>query len=149
MQRGSSARSFFTVQELETIKEAISRLEAQTSAEVRIHLEDRCPDDAMARAKRVFEELGMTATAERNGVLLYLATKDRKLAIIGDQGIDQRVVKGFWNEIVCDLTQALARGERLAGILAALERIGQVLARFFPPRPDDVNELSDEVSIGD
>jgi len=148
MWRSNAARRFFSVAELERIAGAIAALESATSAEVRVHLEDRCPGDALRRAREVFAGLAMHETRERNGVLLYLATVDRKVAVIGDEAVDRAVPPGFWREVCDELAAHMARGRRQEAVLAALERIGTVLRRCFPCRDGAENELPDEVSIG-
>ena len=90
----------------------------------------------------------MDATAERNGVLLYLAVEDRKLAIVGDQGVHARVGDEYWRRVRDAMVERLRVGAARDAIVHAVLDVGQVLAKFFPPRPGDVNELSDDVSLG-
>src|SRR5256885_1014802 len=82
------------------VRGAVARAEAGTSAEIRIHLDHACPGDPMARAVVVFERLGMHRTPERHGVLIYVAVTDRKLAVIGDEGIHARVGEAYWEQVV-------------------------------------------------
>jgi uncharacterized membrane protein len=89
----------------------------------------------------------MHLTAERHGVLIYLALEDRKLAIVGDEGIHRRVGDTYW-EGVRDLMIAPLRESRaLDAVLAGVVEVGRVLAEHFPRRPDDTNELTDRVSL--
>ena len=133
--------------------DAVRQAEAATSAEIRVHLERRVHHlplrrpDALRRARRVFAHLGMHLTAERHGVLIYLAVEDRKLAIVGDEGIHRHVGDAYW-ETVRDLMIArLREGRALEAVVAGVAEVGRVLARHFPRRPDDDNELSDQISI--
>jgi uncharacterized membrane protein len=137
----------------DAIARAILAAEARTSAEIRVHLEWRVPrrwlraSDPLARARAVFRRLGMERTAERSGVLIYLAVDDRKLAIIGDAGIHVHVGDDYWAGVRDRMVDALRAGHALHAIVAAVEEVGRVLARHFPRRPGDVNELTDEVSV--
>ena len=134
--------------DLEAVTRAIREAEAGTAAEIRVHLDHKCPGDSMVRATAVFERLGMHRTAGRHGVLIYVAVADRKLAVIGDQGIHERVGEAYWQRLVAD---ALAhfRGERPRdGFLHAVGEVGAALRQHFPRDPDDRNELRDDVSIG-
>lgn len=147
------ARRLFTEADLAAIAEAVGRAEATTSAELRVHLERRVhhwpwqPADALSRARKVFAHLGMHLTAERHGVLIYLSLDDRKLAVVGDEGIHQRVGDRYW-EAVRDLMIArLREGRPLDAVLSGVAEVGRVLAEHFPRRPDDRNELSDQVSL--
>jgi uncharacterized membrane protein len=129
------------------VVEAIKTAEQRTSGEIKVHVEARCPGgDPMKRATELFERLGLTRTRERNGVLLYLAMRDRQFAIFGDQGIHAEVGAQFWSEAAARLTEAFAGGRFGDGIVAAVEAIGARLAQRFPPRSDDRNELSDDIS---
>ncbi|OLE38119.1 MAG: hypothetical protein AUG00_06305 [Candidatus Rokubacteria bacterium 13_1_20CM_2_70_7] len=103
--------------------------------------------DPLERARRLFTHLGMHRTAERHGVLVYLALEDRKLAIVGDGGIHARVGDQYWRR-VCDLMLGRLRAGAIRdGIVLGITEVGRVLSEHFPRRPDDTNELSDEVSV--
>ena len=141
-------RNFMTEADLEAVRRAITESEARTSAEIRVHLDHRCPGDPMERAVAVFERLGMHRTAERHGVLVYVAVTDRKLAVIGDQGIHARVGEAYWRQLVEAVTAHFRDERPRDGFIHAVGELGAVLGRDFPRRRDDENELRDEVSIG-
>ena len=145
----------FTERDLADIAAAVSRVEAVAAAEVRVHLEQRIPKptggevpDAFTRARAVFHQLGMHRTRHRNGVLLYLALEDRKLAIVGDEAIHTRVGSAYWDR-VRDLMVTHLRAEApRAAVVHAVEDIGRVLAEHFPRTDkDDGGELSNKVSL--
>ncbi len=145
-------RALFTTDDLEAIGAAVAAAERQTSGEIRVHLERRlprgsAPGDALPRATEIFTRLGMHATADRNGVLIYLAVEDHQLAIAGDAGVHARVGDEYWQRIRDAMVERLRRGDARAAVLHAVAEVGEVLRRFFPPRPDDRNELSDQVSL--
>jgi uncharacterized membrane protein len=140
-------RDLLTEADLEAVRRAILEAEASTSAEIRVHLDHRCPGDPMARAVAVFEGLGMHKTAERHGVLIYIAIADRKLAVIGDRGIHERVGDQYWPELVAAVTSHFRDERPRDGLVHAVGELGQVLRQHFPRRPDDVDELGNEVSI--
>jgi uncharacterized membrane protein len=140
-------RGFLAEADLDAVTRAIGAAELRTSAEIRVHLDHRCPGEPMARAVAVFEHLGMHRTAARHGVLIYVSVGDHKLAVLGDQGIHERVGQVYWERLV-DAVLAHFREERPRdGLLHAVAEVGAVLARHFPRKPGDVNELSDQVSI--
>ena len=140
-------RGFLAETDLDAVTQAIGAAELRTSAEIRVHLDHRCPGEPMARAVAVFEHLGMHRTAARHGVLIYVSVGDHKLAVLGDQGIHERVGQVYWERLV-DAVLAHFREERPRdGLLHAVAEVGAVLARHFPQRSGDVNELSDQVSI--
>jgi uncharacterized membrane protein len=147
-------RALFSDADLEAIAAAVAAAERETSGEIRVHLERRLPrargapaTDALARATDVFTRLGMHATAERNGVLVYLAVEDRKLAIAGDAGVHARVGEEYWQRVRDAMVDRLRRGQPRDAVLHAVAEVGEVLRRFFPRRPDDRDELSNRVSL--
>ncbi|WP_373820389.1 TPM domain-containing protein [Glaesserella sp.] len=131
------------------IEEAISHLETKTSAEVRVVVERKAKNvtSAIERAKALFEELDMYQTAERNGVLLYLAFKPHYIAVIGDEGIHQKVGAEFWQSIYDSMKTKCQQGEYTQAICDGIEQVEVVLAQHFPLSPNDSNELSNEVII--
>lgn len=137
---------FFTPAQQDAITAAIAGAERKCSGEIRVHLTPRCRFSPVKAARRVFNRLKMYQTRQRNAVLVYLAPMSRKLAIIGDSAINERVDKNYWNEEVRILAKALSQGQYAEGIIEAVERIGRKLAEHFPPEADDQNELSNEIS---
>jgi uncharacterized membrane protein len=138
----------FTPEQVQAIETAISEAERQTSGEIRIHIDDHCPGDALNRARVLFNSLGMTETVDRNGVLLYIAIEDHKLAIYGDIGIHATVGLNYWAGIIDLITQHARKGDLAGGIVEGIHGLGQVLKKYFPYSQDDVNELHNTISFG-
>lgn len=143
------AKDSFNEHEQKQIINAIKAAEKRTSGEIRVHIENHCKEDVLDRAAFLFEELEMHKTDARNGVLFYLAMKDHKFAILGDVGINQKVPKGFWDEVSQLMSQHFRQGDFVGGISKAAEMAGKNLEEHFPYQKGDVNELSDEISFGD
>lgn len=139
---------FFSVKEKEEIVQAIAQAEKRTSGEIRVHVEAKAGKEPMARAEQVFYRLGMDQTADRNGVLFYLAVKDRKFVILGDQGIDQKTPADFWEGIRDQMAAEFAEGRFVSGVIKGIDLAGQALAEYFPYQNGDVDELTNEVSDG-
>jgi uncharacterized membrane protein len=118
----------------------------QTSGEIRVHIDQKCASDPVKRAVQVFEKLGMHKTDLRNGVLIYVSFSDRKLAIIGDQGIDSVVPADFWLSTKEKMIHHFKENRFSDGIIAAITEAGEQLKRFFPYMENDENELSNEIS---
>ncbi len=129
------------------IVDAISEAESRTSGEIRVHVQPKAGDEARNVAERTFERLGMTKTAMRNGVLLFIASEENQFVILGDKGIDDAVPAGFWNEIAAKLTIRFKNGEFTEGIVGAITSAGEQLRTYFPHEADDVDELPNDVSI--
>ncbi|HZN56036.1 MAG TPA: TPM domain-containing protein [Candidatus Polarisedimenticolaceae bacterium] len=125
---------------------AIRSAEQRTSGEIRVHVERRCEVDAMEAGRRWFSRLGMDATADRNGILFYVAVDDRRFAIVGDTGIHAKVGEAFWNALRDAMAEEFAKGNPVAGLVRAIGEAGERLAEHFPRSAGDRNELSDEIS---
>ena len=143
------AEKFFNDEEEKRILDAIKIAEKDTSGEIRVHLESNCDIDPIERAKLVFKKLTMHKTKLRNGVLFYLATDSHHFAILGDQGINEKVPSDFWNETKDLVISHLKNDERAIGLEVGILKAGEQLKTFFPYQSDDINELSDEISIGE
>jgi len=141
------ASSFFTKEQQAQILASVMEAEKNTSGEIRVHIETSFDGDVLDRASWVFNKLGMHKTAERNGVLFYLAVGNRKFAIIGDAGINSKVPAGFWDEISDLLMKRFKEGKFTEGLSEGIILAGKQLQTHFPYRKDDVNELSDEISF--
>lgn len=145
---GTLAKDFFTPQEQEDIKLAIMDAELDTSGEIRVHIENTLTGDNLDRAAYLFRTLGMDKTARRNGVLIYLAIKNRRFAVIGDSGINKVVPENFWDDIKSAMLNQFREGNFADGLIEAIHRTGQQLKLHFPYEKGDVNELPDEISFG-
>ena len=130
------------------LEAAIKKAETNTSGEIRIHIENSCPEELMDRAAFLFEKLEMHKTDLRNGVLFYLAMKDRVFAILGDAGINSKVPEGFWDTIKEEMTALFKNDNPIGAIETGVLMAGEQLKSHFPYQSNDANELSNEISIG-
>src|SRR6266852_2843544 len=140
-------KEFLEKLDQDRIVKAIQNAEQQTSGEIRVHVQPKAGSDIHAFAERTFERLGMTKTALRNGVLLFIATEHHRFVILGDRGIDEKVPPGFWDEIAAKLTIRFKNDEFTDGLVEAIRAAGEHLKAYFPRSADDVNELSDEIDV--
>ncbi|WP_422007958.1 TPM domain-containing protein [Roseivirga pacifica] len=143
------AEASFSKDEKARIKAAIEKAELNTSGEIRVHLENHCSKaNVLDRAAQVFAQLDMHKTAARNGVLVYMAVKDHKFAIIGDAGINAKVAEDFWDLTKEKMLAHFKAGNLTAGLEEGILCAGERLKEFFPYQKDDKNELSDDISFG-
>jgi uncharacterized membrane protein len=143
-------KEFFAFDEKERIVEAIRLAEQQTSGEIRVYVESRCRFvDPLDRAAELFWGLKMDATKDHNGVLVYVAMKDKQFAVFADQGIHEKVGQGFWNEEVAVMKKHFINAKPADAIVAVVTDIGQALKTHFPyDRENDKNELPDDIVFG-
>ena len=143
-------KRLLSVAEEELVVNAIRAAEKYTSGEVRVYIESHCRFvDPVDRAIEVFFGLKMEKTDDHNGVLIYVALKDRQLAVYGDEGIHARVGKEFWQKAVNEMLQQFNKANHVTGICETVTSIGQALQKEFPYQPtEDKNELPDEIVFG-
>lgn len=142
-----SVEDFFSKEQKKQITDAIAQAEQNTSGEIRLHMEGHCKIDVLDRAAYLFGKLNMHETAQRNGVLFYLAVHDRKFAILGDVGINKVVPANFWDEIKQTMLAFFKEGKFIEGLSKGILMAGEQLKANFPHQKDDVNELPDEISF--
>jgi uncharacterized membrane protein len=141
------ASTFFTPEQQEAIVGAIREAEHATSGEIRVHIETSCKGDVLDEAAWLFGKLGMQRTADRNGVLIYLALKEHKYAIIGDTGINAVVPPGFWDNISDHMKQRFSENLFTEGLSEAIIMAGEQMKEHFPYAKNDINELTDTISF--
>lgn len=143
-------KEFFTVEEKQLIVDAIRSAEQKTSGEIRVYVESRCSYmDAIDQAAELFFKLKMNETDDRNAVIVYVAIKDRQLAVFGDERIHQKVGSDFWNAEVQKMIQHFNRDNYAAGIKDIITDIGEALTKHFPyNNATDKNELPDDIVFG-
>ena len=144
----SAARKLFTDAEKDAIVSAIMEAEKNTSGEIRVHIESSFKGDVLDQAAFVFDKLKMLETEQQNGVLFYLAAKNRAFAILGDSGINAKVPENFWEDVKSTMQEKFQAGEMAQGLIEGLRMAGQKLKEHFPYQKDDVNELPDDISFG-
>lgn len=141
---------FFSSKEKNQILAAIGIAEKETSGEIRLYVENHNPMvNVMDRAAEVFFSLKMEQTTERNAVLLYMAIKDKELALFADEGIYQKVGAEFWNHAVKDMLAEFSKDNLSNGIEKCILHIGHTLKEKFPfNKLTDHNELPNDIVFG-
>jgi uncharacterized membrane protein len=144
-----AVRRAFPPAAMAAIEQAVARSETQHRGEVRFAVEAALDvsgliagQSARARAIEVFSQLGVWDTDDNNGVLIYLLLADRDVEIVADRGINAVVGAQEWEAICRAMEAALRRREFEPAVLGAIEAVTRLLARHFPPRAGDRNELA-------
>jgi uncharacterized membrane protein len=139
----------FTEDEQHRIQQAVTDAEKSTSGEIRVCMEKTCSDNPLDRAAKYFAQLEMHKTKLRNGVLIYVATVDRKFAIIGDAGINSVVPADFWDSTKEAMLNHFKYGNLVEGIITGVTQAGEQLKKYFPHLLNDKNELPDDIAFMD
>jgi uncharacterized membrane protein len=140
------AKEFLQGLRHDDIVQAVRNAERKTSGEIRVFISRKSAVDPVEAAQEAFQKLGMEKTADRNAVLIYVAPRSHKFAVIGDAGVHARCGDSFWTGMTAEMSTHFKRGEFTRGILLGVKKAGDLLAEHFPRRPGDKNELSDQIA---
>jgi len=143
---GKAPSRFFSKAEEARLISAIQEAESSSSGEIRVHLLRSDESDLIAYGNQLLEKLGVTRTRERNGVLFLLELKSQRFAVVGDRGIHEKVGQGFWDSIRDRVLEKFRHEKFEEGLIEGIKICGEKLKEFFPVRPDDVNEQSDQIT---
>ena len=128
------------------IVRAIREAEEKTSGEIRVFFQrGSLKGDALPAAQKQFRNLGMQKTKERNGVLIFVAPRARKFAVIGDDGVHQKCGEEYWTRLVDSMREHFQKEDFTQALLEAIGRTGQLLGQYFPKQGGGKNELPDEI----
>ena len=143
-----SAKKFFSAEQVKQIESAIKAAEDHTSGEIKVHIENRCKTEAIECATLAFHKLGLHKTELRNAVMIYVAVRDKKFAVIGDEGIHKHVPEKFWDTVRDKMLGHFKQGKFTEGICEGIEMTGKEMKKHFPRTATTHNELSNEVTFG-
>ena len=142
-------REFFTEEETKDIVDAIKIAEKNTSGEIRVHLEKSSGKEPLKKIREIFIKIGMRKTELKNGILFFLSIEDKQFTILGDDGINKKVPKDFWDNVKNIIIENFKNGDFSKGLSEGIIMAGEQLSTFFPYEKGDINELSDNISYGD
>lgn len=145
MKRLTNPERFLTESEEAAINAAIRQAELSSSAELKVVLVRHCWGNLKVKARRIFRELGLEKTQQRNCVLVMLVVTNKEFLIYGDQGIHEKTGQGFWDDVRDRMGDAFAQEEFGEGLSGCIRQIGEKLAQYFPSQRDDVDEISNEI----
>ena len=127
----SKVEDFLSKEEEQEIIEAIRTAELNTSGEIRVHIEKTSQTDAFNRALEVFHYLKMDNTKDQNGVLIYVAVKDKTFVIYGDKGINEVVPNNFWESTKDIIQSHFKTGNFKQGLVEGILEAGKELEKHF------------------
>ena len=131
----SKKKQFFSKEENEIIVQSIRDAEKQTSGEIRIFVESKCRFiDPLDRAYEIFTQLKMDKTDHRNGVLFYVALKDKQLAIFADKGIHEAIGEQYWKDVVTHILVFFNKENYATGIKECIQKNRRSFKKLFSIR---------------
>lgn len=84
---------------------------------------------------------GLYRTRQQNGILLFVSVLERKVWILGDRGINERIDPHGWDAIVDELSAGIKDGRQGEALCLAIDRVGEMLRTHFPYQRNDTDEL--------
>ena|ERR1051326_188278 len=141
--------NFIRQLEHDRITQAIKKAEAKSSGQIRVFLQrGKFEEDALERAQRKFIQLGMEKTQERNAILIFVAPRQQKFAVVGDKAVHQKCGEKFWQDLVARMRAHFLREDFTQALVEGIEATGGLLAKYFPRTGPAPNELPDEIVEG-
>lgn len=99
------------------------------------------------RAVRHFIESGTCYTKDRTGILIFISKMERKVVLLADKGINDKISQDKWDDIVKNIVQGIKDDKVVDSISKGIKDCGIILTKEFPIEKDDVNELSDDIQV--
>lgn len=141
------AGNFLTSQQIASLVEAIQSAEEHSTGEIRVHIDSNTDNDNAKTAFKVFEDLCMGKTTERNAVLFHVNFEQKYLTIIGDTGIHEKVSQSYWDHLHDYITSEFAKGNYYKALKSAILETGIELKKHFPVMGENPNQLSNEITF--
>ena len=124
-------RTFSKHLQHDKIVAAIRDAEHNTSGQIRVSISPKHVDDPVAAAQAEFMRLGMNKSPERNGVLIFVAPRAHKFAVIGDEAVHAKCGGEFWRKLADAMTGYFRKSEFTPGIIHGVQKAGELLAEHF------------------
>jgi uncharacterized membrane protein len=139
-------KEFISKLEHDRIVQAIREAEAKTSGQIRVYIQrGNLSGDALVAAQKKFHKLGIHKTHERNAVLIFVAPRAHKFAVVGDKAIHEKCGEQFWQRLVGGMREHFKNEKFNHALVEAINEVGHALAAHFPERSTGANELPDGV----
>ncbi|RJP61160.1 MAG: TPM domain-containing protein [Ignavibacteriales bacterium] len=134
------------------ISNKIKEMEASTSGEIRVSIKEKKPfrkknNEIKTLAQEEFFKLKMDSTRDKTGIIIFILLREKQFYILADSGINEKVEQDKWDKIRDQMQEKFQKGYFAEGILLGIEKVGSELAKYFPIKSDDTNELSNRVAF--
>ena len=139
-------KEFLSKLEHDRIVDAIREAESKTSGEIRVYVQrGKLNADPLSFAQKKFHRLRMHKTRERNAVLIFVAPRAHKFAVIGDRAIHEKCGEQFWQRVVAGMRMHFQNEKFSHALVEGIGEIGKLLAAHFPKTAANADELPDDV----
>ena len=139
-------KEFLSKLEHDRIVAAIREAESKTSGQIRVFIQrGNLNVDPLVAAQKKFHRLGMHKTSERNAVLIFVAPRAHKFAVVGDKSIHEKCGEELWQRLVEGMREHFRNEKFSDALVEAIEEAGKALAAHFPPRAPSSRHIPGEI----
>ena len=143
---------YFSEDELRDIQSELDLVEKNSTGEVILSLRNKrtlleklyTPHEL---AFKDFDKLGVNNTKEKTGILIFIIFEERYYDIIADEGIYSKIPNSTWNMLEVRLKGEFRKENYFNGLLHLIKNMEKILAKEFPAKTDDEDEISKEIVI--
>lgn len=132
----------------DAVAAAIKEAESKSTGHIRVLVSHRKVTDPIERAQKHFLTHGLARTPHRNGVLIFVAPRTHKFAIIGDQAVHEKCGEEFWAKVAGEMTERFKNEQWTEALLHGINKAGQLLAEHFPREEKAQSVATDDQSDG-
>lgn len=130
-------KEFLSKLEHDRIIDAIREAESKSSGKIHVYIQrGKLAGDPLVAAQKKFQRLGAHKTSERNSILIFVAPRAHKFAVIGDKAIHERCGDEFWQRLVDEMREHFRNEKFSHALVEAIEEAGKALATHFPKKPN-------------
>jgi len=130
-------KHFLSALEHDRVHQTIRSAEEGTSGAIILFISHRKAEDPLAAAKHEFQKLRLETATDKNSLLIFLAPKSQRFAIVGGTALHEKVGQAWWDELVALLTRHFKQSRYTDGLVATIEQAGRALKTHFPASASD------------
>jgi len=93
-------------------------------------------------ARQQFAAVSSRAVGSETGILIFVAAVDRRVELVADAGIHEKVGPALWQDAAAAIGKAMRTGDPTAGIVTAVGLCGEALRQHFPAEGPTSNVIS-------
>jgi uncharacterized membrane protein len=116
----------------DVVAKAIADAEKKTTGRIRVFVSHHDVADPVAAAHQHFVHMRMDHTPLRNAVLIFVAPRSHKFAIIGDDGVHKKCGEEFWKRVAEEMGGYFKQEQWTDALVHGIRRAGEVLEEYFP-----------------
>ena len=130
-------KHFLSELEHDRVHQAIQSAEEGASGDIVVYVSHRNVKDPLAAANHEFRKLRVDPATHKNSLLIFLAPKSQKFAVVGGISLHEKMGQSWWDELSVLLTRHFKASRYTEGLVAAIEQAGRALKTHFPAGSTD------------